>query len=71
NTGGVKEVVNDGITGILVNPNNLIEIKKAIIKLLEDKKLQKTMGINGYYRTQKMFSKEKLNKLFKSLLEEI
>lgn len=47
NVGGIPFIVKDGITGILVQPKNEIEIYKALIKLIDDEQLRMTMGINA------------------------
>ncbi len=40
-SGGVAEAVVDGITGLLVNPTDTVQISQAVIKLLTDKQLAK------------------------------
>ena len=44
---GVREILNKSNAGILVTPENPVELAKQIIKLLKDKKLQERMGIAG------------------------
>jgi L-malate glycosyltransferase len=45
--GGLPEVVIDGITGFLVNLNNMDEITEAFQKLIDDDNLRLRMGQNG------------------------
>ena len=45
--GGIPEVVLDGVTGILVEPENIEELKSAIKKLIENPLLRKSMGKAG------------------------
>jgi glycosyltransferase involved in cell wall biosynthesis len=45
--GGTPEIIRDGITGILVDPENAHQIEQAILKLLEDKGLRERLGTNG------------------------
>src|SRR6266404_7731773 len=46
--GGVPEVLRDGVSGILVDPANLsTQVPEAILRLLKDPSLRKTMGANG------------------------
>ena len=47
NVGGHPEVVVNGESGIVIEPENQNQIKDAILKLLEDNKLRKSMGIRG------------------------
>ena len=69
--GGLSEVVEDGITGILVPPKNSIALAEAIIKLLKDKKKAENMGIAGRKRVEKLFSIERNVKSIEELYEEI
>ena len=43
-TDGAQEVVEDGITGVLVNIGNIEELADAIVRLLQDKKLRQDMS---------------------------
>lgn len=45
--GGVSEAVKDGVSGILVEPENPDALAKAIISLLGDRERMKEMGIAG------------------------
>ncbi len=42
--GGVSEVVQEGITGCLIPPNDPVQLSNAIINMLNDKKLAGSMG---------------------------
>jgi glycosyltransferase involved in cell wall biosynthesis len=46
--GAIPEIVDDGITGFIVPPQNPEALADAIVKLLKDKKLRKHMGENAY-----------------------
>jgi len=46
-SGGVVEVIKDGVNGFLVEPLNMEELHHKIRKLLEDDKLREKMGENG------------------------
>ncbi len=45
--GGIPELIKDGETGILVEPENPQELAKAILKLAGDKELRLRLGKNG------------------------
>ena len=61
-TGGVEEAVKDGVTGILVEQNDVSKTAAAIIKLLSDTSLAESMGWAGRERIEKEFSQEKFAK---------
>ncbi len=46
-SGGIDEVLVDGKTGILVEPNSVSELKIAMKKLILENKLRKELGENG------------------------
>jgi phosphatidyl-myo-inositol dimannoside synthase len=46
-SGGIPEVVLDGVTGRLVDPNNSDELAEALIALLHDRSEAKRLGANG------------------------
>jgi len=48
NVGSIPEIVDDGITGFIVQPKDTLALSNAIIKLLQDEKLRKTLGENAY-----------------------
>jgi len=45
--GGIPEVVEDGMTGVLVEPRNVEQLAQAIIRLLENPELRLEMGRKG------------------------
>jgi L-malate glycosyltransferase len=54
--GGVPEIVEDGITGILYSMGNIDELVRAIKKLSENNELRKKMGFAGRKRVEKVFN---------------
>ncbi len=71
-TGGIPEVVLNGVTGILVPPKNSEELADGILQLLKDNVLAKEMGMKGKERV-KEFSKERMvgktEKIYKEILK--
>ncbi|MCU1307727.1 MAG: pimB 5 [Acidobacteriaceae bacterium] len=66
--GGVPEVIRDADTGVLVDPSKLAtQVPEAILRLLKDPMLRRTMGANGRARLEENFS---LNR-FRDRLEDI
>ena len=58
NVGGLPEVVENGVTGIVVPPSNTLELSKAIEKLILDKTLRIKMGKAGRDRVETMYNWE-------------
>lgn len=58
--GGIPEVVVDGETGLLVPPRDHEAMADAIVRLLEDAKLRRTMGDAGLARVRERFSGERM-----------
>jgi glycosyltransferase involved in cell wall biosynthesis len=50
--GGVKEIVEDGVCGLLVEPNNPTGMAEAIIRLREDSGLRRSLGAAGKRRVE-------------------
>lgn len=48
NVGAIPEIVDDGKTGFIVPPKNPEALAEAIVKLLKDEDLRKSMGENAY-----------------------
>ena len=66
--GGVPEVIRDGATGLLVDPSKLAtQVPQAILRLLKDHALRKTMGADGKARLDNNFSLDR----FRDRLEDI
>lgn len=56
---GFKEVVEDGITGIIVDRKNVSQCKEALKKLILDETLQRQFGQNGRKRVLDLYDWEK------------
>lgn len=54
-SGGIPEAVVDGVTGILVEPGNINQLKSAIIELLGNNELRARLGQQGYKRVVNEF----------------
>jgi glycosyltransferase involved in cell wall biosynthesis len=57
--GGVPEVVEEGITGILVPPADSAALSEALLRLLKDPDKREEMGRKGRERVIKLFSWDK------------
>ncbi len=49
----IRELIREGASAILVPPGDVKELKKAIVKLLEDPELRKEIGLRNYNFAQK------------------
>jgi glycosyltransferase involved in cell wall biosynthesis len=59
NVGAIPEIVQNGISGYLVEPFNISEMSRLLIKLIENKKLQRDFGIKGKEIVTQNFNKTK------------
>jgi len=59
-TDGIIDAVEDGVNGLLVAPNNILETEQAIVQLLENKDLANKLGENGLQRIKMNFTWEKI-----------
>ncbi len=58
-SGGVPEAIDDGVTGILVDPHNIDDIANAIIRLGQDPSLRLKLGQQGQARAKEWFNWER------------
>lgn len=56
--GGIPEVVQDGVTGILVSPRDPKPLAEAIQRLLQNPQMRFEMGAAGRARVERCFSRE-------------
>ncbi len=59
-TGGIPEIIEDGLTGLLVEPANPAALASAINQLLADGELRRKMGEAGYARARDYFNWERV-----------
>lgn len=55
----VEELIEDGISGILVEPDNISALKDAIIKLISDPNLRQALALQGEARVKTDFACDK------------
>lgn len=70
NNRGHRELVNDGVTGYLVNPNDSQQFSRYIKELLEDKEKRITFGLNGFDKVQ-AFKTVNVKKELEQIYDEI
>jgi glycosyltransferase involved in cell wall biosynthesis len=54
--GGMKSIVDDGRTGLIVDRGDVAGLAAAIVRLVGDDDLRATMGRNGRKRVEELFS---------------
>lgn len=71
--GGLPEVVQDGVTGLLVPPDDSDAVANAVVRLLDDAPFARSLGEAGARRVRDMFGSERAGgeyeALFTRLLE--
>ena len=51
-----REIIEDGKSGLLIDPDNIPSIAEAIIRFLQDDRLAETCAVAGYERARDLFS---------------
>lgn len=71
NVGGIPSQIINNKTGILIESNNIEQLKNAILELARNKEKRESMGILGRKRVEKEFSwdksAEQLEKIYKGI----
>ncbi|WP_273222485.1 glycosyltransferase [Geosporobacter ferrireducens] len=58
--GGMQEIIIDGETGLLAEPNNKESLVSCLNALIEDKEFRRNLGIKGQERFKEAFTQEKM-----------
>ncbi len=69
--GGIVDVVESEVEGLLVPPDNAADLGAALERVIGDARLRKRMGIAGRARVQREFSVELMAKRYLDLYREI
>ena len=70
NAGGIPEIIDDGVNGYLVEPENPEQIAEKVIKLFSEEKLLKELGRNARKKAEE-FSIEKHVDTLEKIYEEV
>jgi glycosyltransferase involved in cell wall biosynthesis len=58
--GGIPEIVEDGVNGLLVAPRDAASLAAAIVRALKDEGLRRRMGEAGFARVRERFTVERM-----------
>ena len=70
-TGGMKDTIEDGKTGLLVPPGNVHELAQALIALIRDKGRRQEMGQNARKRVESLFDWQVITRQYLELYEQL
>jgi hypothetical protein len=70
-TGGLKEIVVDGTTGLLVDSDDASSLAEALLRILNHDALARAMGEAGRERVERMFSWESIAEIMKAKYESL
>jgi glycosyltransferase involved in cell wall biosynthesis len=65
--GGIPEVIEDGVTGLLVPPRDPQAMFRAILRLVDDPSLCKKMGAAARKRVAELFSVHRMTEAYKQI----
>ena len=68
-SGGLPEIIEDGATGVLVEPDNINQIYTTLKKFLEQPELIKKMGRAAQLKASKKFNSKEMTKKFEELIQ--
>jgi len=60
NAGGIPEIVEDGVNGLLVRPRDAAALAEAIVRALKNEALRHRMGLAGFARVRQRFTVERM-----------
>ena len=69
--GAMRETVDDGVTGYIVPAGDTQALAQALIRLVDDVSLRKSMGKKGYQRAMSMFTLDHQIEGFHAILNEV
>jgi phosphatidylinositol alpha-1,6-mannosyltransferase len=69
NSGGVSEAIKNGVTGIIIDPEDSSAIAEAIIRLISDGQLAQQLGRQGRARSLEKFDWNNESTILKNILD--
>ena len=65
--GGIPEIIENGRSGILVEPDNPSALARALVTMLEDDTLRESIAGAGYARVHEYFRCERMGSRYEAL----
>ncbi len=69
NVGGLPEQVEEGVTGLLVEARDAEQMRQALVTLVENRELRKTLGMRGGEKVRREYSMQQYLESFVAVLE--
>lgn len=69
--GGVPEMVNEGVNGMLAKSECPSELAEKLVRMIRDKKMRESMVINARKTVEERFTLDKMTESYKDLFKEI
>lgn len=69
--GGISEIVEDGGSGILCPPGDHEKLADAMVMLIQNPDLRKTMGDAGKKRVEQLFTAERMSRRYQKIYREL
>ncbi len=69
--GGIPEIIEDGVSGILIPPEDPEGLAEAIVKTYENPNFASEMAKNAYIRFEKYFTAEKMARQYEKVYKEL
>jgi glycosyltransferase involved in cell wall biosynthesis len=69
--GGIPEVIQDGVSGLLVPAGDAEQLSRAVEKLIQDVALRKSLGSTAQAHAQAKFSADAIIPLYESLYRSV
>ena len=69
--GGIKEIINDEVNGLLVPPGDVAALSNAIVRCIEDRKFSETIASEGRVTVESKFSNKIYGESFEDLLKSL
>lgn len=70
NVGGIPELIEEGINGFVIEPGDINELSKSIIKIIDDNELVEKISQNNIKKIKKAFSGKKMYETIDKLYNE-
>ena len=69
--GGIPEIIEDGRTGLLVEPNDAGALAAALLRVLQDQELRTVLATNGYRTVQERFRSENTGSAYEAVFRDM